>query len=76
MPATIVNAAVNLMWMRVVVLVFISSTVSHAQPCRDIRSVDFRNTIIRTSPIDENELTGLFNTSFGAETFKFKNLGE
>jgi hypothetical protein len=61
------------MSIRVVYLVFILSLVAHAQPCRDIRSLDFRNTIIRTSPIDENELKGQFNTSSGAETFKFKN---
>ena len=60
------------MWMRVV-LVFISSLVTQAQPCSDIRSVDFRNAIIRTSPTDENELTGLFNSSSGAQEFNFKN---
>ena len=60
------------MWMRVVLIVFISSILSHAQPCRDIRSADFRNTIIRTSPTDENEMTGLFNVPSGAQTFNFK----
>src|ERR1039457_4474570 len=65
-------ATVNLMWMRVVLIVFISSILSHAQPCRDIRSADFRNTIIRTSPTDENEMTGLFNVPSGAQTFNFK----
>jgi hypothetical protein len=67
------TATVNPMWMRVVYLIFILSLVAQAQPCRDIRSIDFRNAVIRTSTTDENELTGLFNTSFGAETFKFKN---
>ena len=60
------------MWMRVVLIVFISSIFGQAQPCRDIRSVDFRNTIIRTSPTDENELTGLFNVPSGTQTFNFK----
>lgn len=60
------------MSMRVVLFIFISSVLSQAQPCQDIRSVDFRNSIIRTSPTDENELTGLFNAPFGAETFHFK----
>lgn len=63
---------VNLMSMRVVLFIFISLVLSQAQPCQDIRSVDFRNSIIRTSPTDENELTGLFNAPFGAETFHFK----
>lgn len=61
------------MWMRVVLAVFISSVLTQAQPCRDIRSVDFRNAIISTSSTDENELTGLFNGSFGSQTFRFKN---
>ena len=61
------------MWMQVVLIVFISSIVSQAQPCHDIRSVDFRNMTIRTSPNDENELTGLFNVPSGAQTFNFKN---
>jgi hypothetical protein len=60
------------MWMRVVLVVFISSILGQAQPCRDIRSVDFRNTIIRTSPTDENEMRGLFNAPSGTQTFNFK----
>jgi len=60
------------MWMRVVLVVFISSILSQAQPCRDIRSVDFGNKVIRTSPKDENELTGLFNAPPGTQTFNLK----
>ena len=58
---------------RIVFLAFVSPLVAQAQPCNDIRSVDFRDATIRTSPTDENELTGLFNFSRGAETFNFKN---
>ncbi len=61
-----------IMWVRVALVVFVSSILSQAQPCREIRSVDFSNAIIRTSPTDENELTGLFNTSSGVQTFNFK----
>ena len=60
------------MWMRVVLAVFVSSILSQAQPCRDIRSVDFGNKVIRTSPTDENELTGLFNAPPGTRTFNLK----
>jgi hypothetical protein len=60
------------MWIRVVFALFISSLVAQAKPCRDIRSVDFRNAVIRTSATDENELKGQFNSSFGSETFTFK----
>jgi len=61
------------MWMRVVLVVFISSILSQAQPCHDIRSIDFRNATVRTNLTDENELTGSFNTSRGAGTFNFKD---
>lgn len=61
------------MWIRIVFFVLISSLAAQAQPCSNIRSVDFRNATIRTSPNDENELTGLFNSSAGSQTFRFKN---
>ena len=60
------------MWIRIVFALFMSSLVAQAQPCRDIRSVDFRNGVIRTSAADENELKGQFNSSFGSEIFTFK----
>lgn len=61
------------LWMRLLMFVLFASILSQAQPCNDIRSFDFRNTTIRTSPNDENELTDMFNTPRGAETFTFKN---
>lgn len=60
------------MGMRIVWFVFIASILSQAQPCRDIRSFDFRNSTIHTSETDENELRG-FNGPFGAQTFNFKD---
>lgn len=67
------SATRNLIWTRVVLIVLLSSVFSQAQPCRDIRTVDFHNTIIRTSPTDQNELTGLFNAPWSAEIFHLKN---
>ena len=55
----------------VIFLLLMCSVVAQAQPCRDIRSVDFRDAVIRTSAADENELTGQFNGSFGSQTFTF-----
>jgi hypothetical protein len=49
------------------------SVVSQAQPCQDIRNVDFRNMAVHTTAMDANELTGLYDAPRTGYGFEFKN---
>ena len=60
-------------WFPLSIAVFGCSLLAQAQPCHDIRSVDFRNMTIRTATADENELTTVFNASRGVYSFQFKD---
>jgi hypothetical protein len=60
-------------WFVLAIAVLACSVLSQAQPCQDIRNVDFRNMTVHTMASDENELRTFFNAPRTGYGFEFKN---